>query len=220
MSSQFNKAELARRNFILAGGMILTCATFLSCVSSYKLTADAWKDVGETLSKVLGMVNVLTIEGMFVWLVYGFKSTFASVTQRILGTVGVVFYGAVMGFNIIIHYRIVKGYTLNDFEQAWTSWGIAVVIITTIALATMISMADPRARSHRQSLRVEGKEHDLRWQAREIMLNSEAIEEAVEERAKLDAHDFIAGLLGDGNGDNQARFSTPAQQAAFKTKKR
>ena len=216
-NGNFDKSALARRNVRTIGAVILGCATLLSVASSYKLTVDAWKDTGETLAKVLGFINVLTIEGVFLWLIFGFKKAFSSALEKTLAMIGILFYGSVMGANILIHYRIVKHYDLNDFEQAWMSWGIAVVILATIALATGLSMADPDSRALRQSLKVRGKESDMIWQAREMMLDSDFVARAVESRAELDANDFVGRLLGTGGGDysdgsaNLRTMPAPAQ---------
>jgi hypothetical protein len=215
-SGNFDKSALARRNVRTIGAVILGCATLLSVASSYKLTVDAWKDTGDALAKVLGFINVLTIEGVFLWLIFGFKKAFSSALEKTLAMTGILFYGSVMGANILIHYRIVKHYELNDFEQAWMSWGIAVVILATIALATGLSMADPDSRALRQSLKVRGKESDMIWQAREMMLDSDFVARAVESRAELDAHDFVGRLLGSGSqypdGDATLRtINAPAQ---------
>ncbi len=216
-NGNFDKTALARRNVRTIGAVILGCATLLSVASSYKLTVDAWKDTGDALAKVLGFINVLTIEGVFLWLIFGFKKAFSSALEKTLAIGGILFYGSVMGANILIHYRIVKHYDLNDFEQAWMSWGIAVVILATIALATGLSMADPDSRALRQSLKVRGKESDMIWQAREMMLDSDFVSQAVESRAEMDAHDFVGRLLGSGSGNysegsaNLRTINAPAQ---------
>jgi hypothetical protein len=217
MNGNFDKSSIARRNVRTIGALILGCATLLSVASSFKLTVTAWEDTGQALAKVLGFINVIAIEGVFLWLIFGFKKAFSSALEKTLAIIGILFYGLVMGVNILIHYRIVKHYSLNDFEQAWMSWGVAVVILATIALATMLSMADPESRAIRQKLKVEGKKQDMIWTAREMMLDSEYVGNAVESRAHLDAEEFVAGLLGLGdNGNNSANLRSNLRAATFR----
>lgn len=201
----FDRKELARKNVKLTGYTIIFCVTLLSIISTYSIMRDGWKDHGEALSKVIGLVVVCVIEGTFLWLLRGFAVAFSEALERALCLAGLAFYGAVMIINITVHYRMVKGFGLNDFEQGYVSWGAPMIIGVTLVLITLINLADPKARATRQELRIRGRQSAAIWSAREMALDSERVARGIEDRAAIEAEDMYAGLLGDGS----ARMSNP-----------
>ena len=194
----YDQKSLARKNVKITGYVIIFCVTLLSIVSTYSIMRDGWKDHGEAFSKVIGFVVVVVIEGTFLWLLRGFAVAFSETLERALCLIGMVFYGGVMLTNITLHYRIVKGFGLNDFEMGYISWGAPMVICVTLVLITMINMADPQSRQRRQELRIDGKQTASIWNAKELAIESETVAEAVQARAAIEAQQMVQRLLTPG----------------------
>src|SRR5262245_46821834 len=66
------KHNRARKNVIFGGAVILICITALSCVSSFMIFREGFRDVPYIFQQALALFAVVVIEGTFVWLVYGF----------------------------------------------------------------------------------------------------------------------------------------------------
>lgn len=194
----YDQKSLARKNVKTIGYTIIFCVTLLSVISTFSIMRDGWKDHGDAFSKVIGLVVVTVIEGTFLWLLRGFAVAFSEMLERTFCLIGLVFYGGVMILNIIIHYRIVKGFGLNDFEMGYVSWGAPLIIGVTLVLITVINMADPVSRQRRQELRIDGKQTTSIWNAKEMAIESETVAEAVQARAAIEAQRMVQRLLSPG----------------------
>lgn len=194
----YDQKSLARKNVKITGCVILFCVTLLSVVSTYSITKSAWADQGTAVSRMMAIANVVVIEGAFLWLLRGYAVAFSEVVERSLCLAGMVFYAGIMLINITIHYRIVKGFTLNETEMGYVSWGAPMVIGVTLGLVTMIIMSDPVARQRRQELRIDGKQTRSVWDAKEIAGQSDEVSAAVEARALIEAQQMVQRLLTPG----------------------
>lgn len=192
------KHNRARRNIIVAGGMILICITLLSCVSSFMIYREGFADTPWFVQQSLSLFAVVVVEGAFVWLVYGFTRAFSSFAERLISLAGMGFLVCVMLTNIITHFMMVKRLPLSPFQEAWLSWGAVSVFIAVLIFVLLITLSDPVARLIRLEMRYTGKQQETILQAKSDGLDSEHIQLAMIERAELEARELAERIIGEG----------------------
>lgn len=188
----------ARKNVVVGGGLILVCITLLSCISSFQIYKEGFTDVPNFVQMALSLFAVCVVEGAFVWLVYGFTRAFSSFLERVISLAGMVFLVCVMLTNIITHFMIVKSIPLAPFQEAWLAWGAVSVFIAVLIFVLAITLADPVSRLIRMELRYQGKQHETIIQAKGDGLESEFVQEAMAERAEIEAQKLVTRILGTG----------------------
>lgn len=211
------KHNRARRNVIVAGGVILICITILSCVSSFMIYREGFKDTPYGVQQALALFAVIVVEGAFVWLVYGFTRAFSSLSERLISLAGMAFLVCVMLTNIITHFMMVKHQELSPFQNAWLSWGAVSVFIAVLIFVLLITLSDPVTRLVRLEMRYLGKQQETILQAKSNGLESEEIQFAMNELAEREASQLADRILsqakpvGRGSTANvrQPEFSAP-----------
>ncbi len=191
------KHNRARQNVIVGGGLILVCITLLSCVSSFTIYREGFVDFGEYASRVLSLFAVATVEGAFIWLVYGFTRAFSSFLERVFSLAGMVFLVSVMLTNIITHFMQVKHLEMSGFQRIWLSWGAVSVFIGVLVLVLLITLADPVSRLLRLELRALGKQHEAVLQAKMDGLDSDRVQQAMLNRANAEAEKQATWIEGE-----------------------
>src|SRR5262245_4038198 len=166
------KHAKARRAFIFFGMVILLGVTLLSAVSSFVIYREGFQDTGPVASAALGLVAVITVEGAFIWLVYGYTVVLSGMHERFFAFLGMWGLVATMLLNIVTHFMLVKRVRLNSFQQAWLSWGAVSVFIAVLVLVLIIKLADPVIQFVTLSLRYIGKEQETLLQAKREGLES------------------------------------------------
>lgn len=190
------KANRAKKNVLMAAGLILTCVTLLSCVSSFQIYSEGFKNLPWFAQQGAALFAVIVVEGTFIWLLYGFTKAFSSMIERVGCLAGMVFIVAVMTANIITHFMMVKGMPLNSFQEAWISWGAVSVFIVVLVLVLVITMADPAATLTRQDLRIQGKQQRTVLTARESAIESDQVNAAMQEREEWESEQLASQIVG------------------------
>jgi hypothetical protein len=190
------KHNRARQNVIVGGGLILVCITLLSCVSSFMIYREGFSDTPFFVQNILSLFAVLVVEGAFIWMVYGFTRAFSSLLERIGALAGMLFLVTVMLTNIVTHFMMVKHLALSDFQTAWLSWGAVSVFIGVLVLVLFITLADPVARLIRLDLRASGRQQEAIIQAKNDAVNSEHVQDAMIERAEIEARQLAEKIVG------------------------
>lgn len=215
MSSAQNSRSRARKNMVVAGGIILMCVTLLSCVSSFFIYKEGFADTPRFVQWGLSLFAVIVVEGTFVFLVYGFTRAFTSLAERIAALAGMAFIVAVMLTNIITHFMMVKGLELNSFQHGWINWGAVSVFIAVLVLVLLITCADPVTRLFRMDLRLEGKQQETILTAQADALESDRVAAAIAILMEQESDRFAARLLGDGS-DQSSSYGRNQPQAAYR----
>jgi len=197
-SADVFKNNRAKKNVIVAGGLILVCITLLSCVSSFMIYREGFGDTPWFVQQTLSLFAVIVVEGAFIWLVYGFTRAFSSFSERIISLTGMAFLVLVMLTNIITHFMMVKKQTLAPFQEAWLSWGAVSVFIAVLIFVLLITLSDPVTRLVRLEMRYLGKQQESILHAKTDGLDSEHIEIAMIERAELEARELAEKIIGEG----------------------
>jgi len=192
------KANRARRNVIVGGGLILFCITLLSCVSSFMIYREGFSDTPWLVQQSLSLFAVIVVEGAFIWLVYGFTRAFSSFAERIISLAGMGFLVSVMLTNIITHFMMVKQLPLSEFQIAWLAWGAVSVFIAVLIFVLLITLSDPVTRLIRLELRYTGKQQETIIQAKTDGLESEHVQIAMIERAEIEAQELADMIIGAG----------------------
>lgn len=217
------KHNRAKRNIIVAAGLILTCITLLSCVSSFQIYKEGFGNAPKFVQWSAALFAVIVVEGAFIWLLYGFTRAFSSLIERVVSLIGMVFIVGVMMTNIITHFMMVKGIPLNGFQEAWLSWGAVSVFIAVLVIVLVITMADPLATLTRQELRIQGKQQSTILYAREEGIESEDVQVAMRERAQWEGQQLASQIIGVnrqiGYGDASAGMSGPTHQGAYRPRR-
>lgn len=208
------KHNRARQNVIVGGGLILTCITLLSCVSSFMIYREGFSDTPFFVQGILSLFAVLVVEGAFIWLVYGFTRAFSSFLERIICLAGMLFIVAVMFTNIVTHFMMVKHLQLAPFQETWLSWGAVSVFIGVLVIVLLITLADPVSRLIRLELLYQGRQQETIIQAKTDGLESEHVQLAMIERAEIEARQLADKIVGD-SGERKARLIQQPQYGNF-----
>jgi len=208
------KHNRARQNVIVGGGLILTCITLLSCVSSFMIYREGFSDTPFFIQGILSLFAVLVVEGAFIWLVYGFTRAFSSFLERIVCLSGMLFIVCVMFVNIVTHFMMVKHLQLAPFQETWLSWGAVSVFIGVLVIVLAITLADPVSRLIRLELLYQGRQQETIIQAKTDGLESEHVQLAMIERAEIEARQLADRIVGDG-GERGARLTQRPQYGNF-----
>lgn len=212
------KHNRAKKNVIVAGGMILICITLLSCVSSFMIYREGFSDVPYGVQQALSLFAVIVVEGAFIWLVYGFTRAFSSLSERLMSLAGMAFIVSVMLMNIITHFMMVKKLALSPFQEVWLAWGAVSVFIAVLVLILLITLSDPQTKLMRLEMRYTGKQQEVILSAKSEGLESDRIREAMGERAEWEADQLADKILGNARqvGYGSAAVRTPQSQGAFR----
>lgn len=217
------KHNRARRNVIVAGGLILVCITLLSCVSSFMIYREGFGDTPWFVQQSLSLFAVIVVEGAFIWLVYGFTRAFSSFSERIISLAGMGFLVLVMLTNIITHFMMVKHQTLSPFQEAWLSWGAVSVFIAVLIFVLLITLSDPVTRLIRLEMRYLGKQQETILHAKSDGLDSEHIQLAMVERAEIEARELAERIIGEGRQltrGNTTKLNQQSLQTPYRYKEK
>lgn len=188
------------RKYILAGGsVILICITLLSCVSSFMIYKEGFTDLPELFQYMLALFAVIVVEGAFIWLVLGYTRAFSSSLERMIALSGMGFLVGVMLANIVTHFMMVKRIDLQPFQHAWLNWGAVSVFIAVLLIVLAITLADPVSRLIRLELKYIGLQQEKILEAKTEGLESQLIQDAMIDRANMEAGRLAAMILGDGH---------------------
>lgn len=212
------KQNRARRNVIVAGGLILVCITLLSCVSSFMIYREGFGDTPWFVQQFLSLFAVVVVEGAFIWLVYGFTRAFSSLAERLISLAGMAFLVCVMLTNIITHFMTVKHLPLSPFQEGWLAWGAVSVFIAVLIIVLLITLFDPVTRLLRLEMRYTGKQQETILMAKTEGLNSEKIQQAMLGRAEIEAEQLADRILGEARpvGRSSTAVREPQYSAAFR----
>lgn len=215
------KNNRAKKNVIVAGGLILVCITLLSCVSSFMIYREGFGDTPWFVQQSLSLFAVIVVEGAFIWLVYGFTRAFSSFAERIIALAGMGFLVMVMLTNIITHFMMVKHLALSPFQEAWLAWGAVSVFIAVLIFVLLITLSDPVVRLIRLEMRYLGKTQETILHAKTDGLDSEHIQLAMIERAEIEARELAERIIGDSRTlprGGQTRLNQQSYQGPYRTK--
>lgn len=205
-----------RRNVLAGGAIILICITLLSCVSSFMIYREGFTDLPELFQHMLSLFAVIVVEGAFVWLVYGYTRAFSSSLERMIALTGMGFLVIVMLANIVTHFMMVKRIGLQPFQQAWLNWGAVSVFIAVLLIVLAITLADPVSRLIRLELRYLGQQQEKILEAKTEGLESQLIQDAMIDRANMEAGRLAAMILGEiplPGGQEPPRISSRSQSS-------
>jgi hypothetical protein len=209
------KHNRARKNVIVGGMVILISITILSCVSSFIIYREGFRDLPDPFDRIVALLAVIAVEGAFVYLVYGFTRAFSSASERLISVCGMTFLVTVMFINLVTHFMMVKGIPLGDFQHAWIQWGAVTVFIAVLLVVLLVTLADPVIRLVRLELRYLGKQQEKILEAKTEGLESERIRDAIAERAEIEAEQLARQIMGGGRPQlarhNLVGFHTQAQ---------
>lgn len=189
------KYNRARKHIIIGGAVILLFITVISCVSSFTIYKGGFSDMPRFFQNLLALFAVVIVEGAFVWLLYGFTRAFSSFWERAIALGGMAFIVAVMLVNIVTHFMQVKSIPLSDFQMEWIDWGAVMVFIAVLLIVLFITLADPVIRLVRLELRYKGKQEEKILEAKTQGLDSEVIENAMAQRANIEADQLATRIL-------------------------
>jgi hypothetical protein len=190
------KHNKARKNVIIGGMVILVCITALSCVPSFMIYRGGFGDLPFIFQQALALFAVVTVEGAFVWLLYGFTRAFSSGMERLVCLAGMGFLVAVMLINLVTHFMMVKHIELSEFQMEWIDWGAVTVFIAVLLIVLFITLADPVIRLIRLELRYLGKQQEKILEAKTDALESDKIQSAMAERADYEADRLASQITG------------------------
>ena len=180
------------------GAMILLGAlTLLSCVSSFVIYRNGFADLPRQFQTALALCCVVAVEGCFAWLVYGFATSFSAGVERGVSMAGIVFLFSTMAVNIVTHYQMAKRIELNEFQRGWIEWGGVAVVVAVLAIVLVIELGNPESRLRRLELRVSGMQREAILVAKRAALETEAVVEAMEERARREAEALARQITGE-----------------------
>jgi hypothetical protein len=180
------------------GAMILLSAlTLLSCVSSFVIYRSGFADLPPQFQTALALCCVVAVEGCFVWLVYGFATSFSSAVERGVSMAGIVFLFSTMAVNIVTHYQMAKRIELNEFQRGWIEWGGVAVVVAVLAIVLVIELGNPESRLRRLEMRVSGMQREAVLAAKRAALEEETVIEAMEERARREAAQLARRITGE-----------------------
>jgi hypothetical protein len=180
------------------GAMILLCAlTLLSCVSSFVIYRSGFADLPRQFQTAMAVCCIVAVEGCFAWLLYGFATSFSSAVERGVSMAGIVFLFSTMTVNIVTHYQIAKRIELNEFQRGWIEWGGVAVVVAVLAIVLLIELGNPESRLRRLELRVSGMQREAILMAKRAALETEAVVEAMEERARREADALARQITGE-----------------------
>lgn len=211
------KQNRARQHVIVGGGLILVCITLLSCVSSFMIYREGFSDVPAFVQNILSLFAVVVVEGAFIWLVYGFTRAFSSAAERLISLAGMIFLVGTMLTNLVTHFMIVKHAELWDFQRAWLGWGAVSVFIGVLIFVLLITLADPVTRLIRLELRYLGRQQETIIDAKTAGLDSQHVQNAMLERAEIEALQLAAHIVGESADDEG--FTSLRQQPRWGTLK-
>jgi len=189
------KYNRARKHIIIGGAVILLFITVISCVSSFTIYQGGFSDMPPIFQNLLALFAVVIVEGAFVWLLYGFTRAFSSGIERLICIAGMAFIVGVMLVNIVTHFMQVKRIPLSDFQKEWINWGAVMVFIAVLLIVLFITLADPVIRLVRLELRYKGKQEEKILEAKTQGLDSEVIENAMAQRANIEADQLATRIL-------------------------
>jgi hypothetical protein len=213
------KYNRARKHIIVGGAVILTLITMISCVSSFTIYQGGFSDMPPFFQNALALFAVVIVEGAFIWLLYGFTRAFSSGTERLICLAGMSFIVGVMLINIVTHFMQVKRIPLSDFQNQWISWGAVTVFIAVLLIVLFITLADPVIRLIRLELRYKGKQEEKILEAKTQGLDSDVIENAMAQRANLEADQLATRILKQPAGAlayGQPTTNMPRQAPGFR----
>jgi len=190
------KHNKARKNVIYGGAVILVCITALSCVSSFMIFRDGFRDFPYIFQQALSLFAVVVIEGTFMWLVYGFTRAFSSTFERGVCLLGMAFLVVVMLTNLVTHFMMAKGMALSPFQEGWIGWGAITVVIAVLVIVLLITLGDPVIRLIRLELRYQGKQQEKILEAKTDGLESDVIQDAMAQRAQFEAEQLAEKIVG------------------------
>jgi len=206
------KHNRARQNVIVGGGLILTCITLLSSVSTFQIYKEGFTDLTWTAQVGLALFASLVIEGAFIWALYGFTRAFSSWGERIFALIMMAFLVFVMATNIVTHFMIVKRVTLSPFQDAWVSWGATVVFIAVLVMVLLITLAEPVSKLVRQELVIAGQQHQAILDSKGAAVNSQPVQDAMHYLAAQEAEEMAQRIRNGGFllGPGTTRHPEPA----------
>lgn len=190
------KYNRARKNVIIGGMVILVCITALSCVSSFMIYRGGFGDLPFIFQQALSLFAVVTVEGAFVWLLYGFTRAFSSAMERLVSLAGMGFLVVVMLINLVTHFMMIKRIELSDFQIEWINWGAVTVFVAVLLIVLFITLADPVIRLIRLELRYVGKQQEKILEAKTDALDSDKIQTAMAQRADYEADRLADQIIG------------------------
>lgn len=202
----------AKKAFIVWGMVILCAITLLSCVSSFMIYKEGFKDFPFILQCALAIFAVLVVEGAFLWLVYGYTNVLSSRRERFLAFGGMWALAAIMLLNIVTHFMMVKGAPLNSLQEGWLAWGAVSIFIGILVLVLAIRLSDPIIRMISLHLRFLGKQEEVILQAKEDALRSDMIREAMAERAIAEARLLANRIMYEGLPEATQYHLSPAEE--------
>lgn len=191
------KHHKARKQVVFGGLCIMISITILSCVSSFLIYREGFRDVPYVFQQALAGFAVVVVEGCFIWLVFGISKAFSSATERLLAFLGLLFIVGVMLLNIVTHFQIAKGIALSPFQNEWVSWGAVTVFVGVLVLILAVTLADPIARLVRLELRYLGKQQETILSAKSEALDSERVQSAMINRANTEAEVLAQQIEGE-----------------------
>jgi hypothetical protein len=194
------KHHKARKAVVYGGAVIMLAITVLSCVSSFMIYVDGFRDMPFVFQQTLALFAVLVVEGAFIWLVFGFTRAFSSALERLIAIAGIALIVAVMLFNLVTHFMMAKNVELHRYQQTWVEWGAVTVFIAVLIIVLLITLADPIARLIRLELRYQGKQQETILTAKSEALESERIMTAMANRANAEAERLAEVIAGDAGG--------------------
>jgi hypothetical protein len=185
------------RKTAIGAMILLSVLTLLSCVSSFVIYRSGFADLPRQFQTALALCCVVAVEGCFVWLVYGFATSFSSAVERGVSTAGIVFLFSTMAVNIVTHYQLAKRIALNEFQRGWIEWGGVAVVVAVLAIVLVIELGNPESRLRRLELRVSGMQREAVLVAKRAALGEETVIEAMEERARREAEALARRIMGE-----------------------
>lgn len=191
------KHHKARKQVVFGGLCIMISITILSCVSSFLIYREGFRDVPYVFQQALAGFAVVVVEGCFIWLVFGISKAFSSAVERLLAFLGLLFIVGVMLLNIVTHFQIAKGIPLSPFQQEWVSWGAVSVFVGVLVLILAVTLADPVARLVRLELRYLGKQQETILGAKSEALDSDRVQSAMVNRANTEAEVLAQQIEGE-----------------------
>lgn len=194
------KHHKARKAIVFGGAVIMLAITVLSCVSSFMIYVDGFRDMPFLFQQFLAFFAVLVVEGCFIWLVFGFTRAFSSALERLIAITGIALIVGVMLFNLVTHFMMAKNVSLHRYQVVWVEWGAVTVFIAVLIIVLCITLADPISRLMRLELRYVGKQQETILSAKSEALESERIMAAMANRANTEAERLAEVIEGDGAG--------------------
>src|SRR5262249_47910016 len=186
------------RRIAMFGGMaIMVAITILSCVSSYTIDVDGFRDMPYVAQQALALFAVVVVEGTFIWLLFSIGRAFSSSLERFFAVLGLVFIVGVMALNVVTHFMQAKLIPLHRYQTECVNWGAVLVVMAILVLVLFIQLADPVARLIRLELRYMGRQEETILAAKSEALDSERIQTAMANRADAEAEKLAQRMEGE-----------------------